>query len=415
MSNFSESDINKAIKQTISSMLYKHPFYGYILSKMKWVEIKDDNNVFPLKTAATDGKNIYYNAKFFCGLDIHERVFLIAHEMMHCMLAHSQRYGHREEPQYWNMACDYAINDILIRSKTGKFIECGLYNKKYENMSSEEIYRILLKEKPPKKECLDNHITIKIKESSSDDGENKNGSGKNDIKIDKDGNIEISMTQEEFDEMKQDISDSIISAATHARMAGRMPAELDFLVTEFESPKIKWNSLLQTSIQSLFKSDYSWLVRNRRTIDRRFVLPTLHYDEDVDIAVSIDTSGSITEEQRRTFLSEIYGILQYYKSFKLKIWTFDTKCHGLQEYDYTNIETLIDYKMRGGGGTDISSNYKFMKENDIVPKQFICLTDGYNYSNNWGDEDWCPVVWVIHSNPKPDVPFGRFALYEDFE
>ena len=62
----------------------------------------------------------------------------------------------------------------------------------------------------------------------------------------------------------------------------------------------------------------------------------------------------------------------------------------------------------GYGGTDISANYKWMDENGIVPKQFVCFTDGYTYE--WGDEDYCDTLWIIHSQFGDPIkpPFVNF-------
>ena len=52
-------------------------------------------------------------------------------------------------------------------------------------------------------------------------------------------------------------------------------------------------------------------------------------------------------------------------------------------------------------------------ENNIVPKQFVCFTDGYTYE--WGDEDYCDTLWIIHSQFGDPIkpPFGVACNYDD--
>ena len=54
-----------------------------------------------------------------------------------------------------------------------------------------------------------------------------------------------------------------------------------------------------------------------------------------------------------------------------------------------------------------------MDENGIVPKQFVCFTDGYTYE--WGDEDYCDTLWIIHSQFGDPIkpPFGVSCNYDE--
>ncbi len=62
---------------------------------------------------ATDGVSIYYNPGYVETLNASELAGVLAHEVMHPALQHHTRRGGRN-PKRWNMACDYAINPLLI-------------------------------------------------------------------------------------------------------------------------------------------------------------------------------------------------------------------------------------------------------------------------------------------------------------
>ena len=79
-------------------MLFKQPFFGNIACRLELVEVKDDW----LPTAATDGRRFYYNPDFVMKLDMDETVFLVGHEVGHCIYEHFLRKGDRKG-DIWNM------------------------------------------------------------------------------------------------------------------------------------------------------------------------------------------------------------------------------------------------------------------------------------------------------------------------
>ena len=146
----SADDENRIYKKLISarvSILIGYPFFGYLTAHLEFV------CDYTIITAATDGNKFYYNPYYIDSLDTPYCAFIIVHELMHCALQHMTRCASRE-PQRWNYACDYAIHSIIMsylnhwESKSSqrnaiKMPKNCLYNSKYDNMSSEQIYSIL--------------------------------------------------------------------------------------------------------------------------------------------------------------------------------------------------------------------------------------------------------------------------------
>ena len=85
-------------------LLLQHPFFGNLATRLKIIDATDR-----IPTAAVDGRNLFINRDFVHALTDGELMFLIAHEVMHCVFEHMIRRGERE-PQVWNMAGDYVIN-----------------------------------------------------------------------------------------------------------------------------------------------------------------------------------------------------------------------------------------------------------------------------------------------------------------
>lgn len=65
--------------------------------------------------------------------------FVIAHEMLHAALRHSDRVAHRD-PYLWNVATDYVINGWLVEMGVGTLPEGVLHDPELRGMSSEEVY-----------------------------------------------------------------------------------------------------------------------------------------------------------------------------------------------------------------------------------------------------------------------------------
>jgi len=105
--------------------------------------------------------------------------------------------------------------------------------------------------------------------------------------------------------------------------------------------------------------------------------------------------------------------MEEFKDYNIKIWCFDTAVYNEQSYSADGGEDLMDYEIKGGGGTDFMCNWEYMKENDIVPKKFIMFTDGYAW-DSWGDPDYCESIFLIHSNHDQNLqaPFGTTVHYD---
>ena len=133
--------------------------------------------------------------------------------------------------------------------------------------------------------------------------------------------------------------------------------------------------------------------------------------ETIDVACAIDMSGSIGLDDARAFLSEIKGMMDQYDSYRINLWSYDTKVYNHVVITQDNAEDLLTYVPKGGGGTSYEVNYEFMRDSDINPKQFINFTDGYPNSG-WGEPEFCETLFIIKGNTKAVAPFGQTVIYE---
>jgi predicted metal-dependent peptidase len=395
------TDVQERIIVARIGLLLRHPFFGNMATRLK-IQAADEW----CPTAATDGRNLYYNTQFFNAMSNKEIEFVIAHEILHCVYDHFSRREHRN-PKLYNIAADYIVNNLLVRDRIGlkpKLIDC-FQDFKYEGWSSEEVYDELFKN--AKKiniddlgELLDEHIDW---ESEGDDGDGDgNGDGKR-----------PRLSKAEIDQIKDEIKEAMIQAASAAG-AGNTPAGIQRLIKEMTEPKMNWRELLRQQIQSTIRSDYTFARPSRKGWHTGAILPGMNFADTIDICIALDMSGSIGNDQAAEFLSEIQGIMDEFKEYQIKLWCFDTKVYNEQDFSADGCDTLSDYEIMGGGGTEFDANWNYMKENDIQPKKFIMFTDGYPWSS-WGDPDYCDTIFIIHGHPNKNLeaPFGQTAHYEE--
>jgi len=385
-------------------LLLRASFFGNLATRLKLVNADEW-----CATAATDGRNFYYNTRFIKMLKPKEIQFLFGHEVLHCVYDHFGRRGDRD-PQLWNIANDFCVNADLKKHRVGDFITSVpcLYDSKYEGKSSEQVYDDLYEnaEKIDIDKLLDKIIDEHL------DGDNSNGDNDSDGDDgDKKSSGKPKLSEEERQKIKDEMKEAMLAAA-QASDAGNIPAGVKRMIQELTEPKMNWRELLRMQLESCIKSDYTWLKTSRRGWHMDAVMPGMKNTDAIDIAIYIDMSGSIREDQGKDFISEVKGIMETFDSYKIFISCFDTEVYNSQVFDSDNLEDISDYELRGGGGTDFDCIFKHMKDELIEPKRLVVFTDGYP-CGSWGDPNYCDTVWIIHGDKNPNPPFGQWAIYGD--
>jgi len=401
------ADVQDRIIVARVGLLLRHPFFGNMATRLK-VEHCDDW----CPTAATDGKHLFYNTQFFNALSNKEIEFVIAHEILHCVFDHIIRREDRD-PMIFNIACDYIVNNTLVRDKIGepvKMIQI-FQDWKYDGWTSEEVYDEIHKkaEENGKKfleqlgELLDEHVDWE-KAPKGQKGSKGKGKGKGQ---------RPTYTKEELGKIRDEIKENMISAA-QAAGAGNIPGEIERMIKDLTEPKMNWREILRQQIQATIRNDYTFSRPSRKGWHTGVVLPGMNFDQQIDCAIGLDMSGSIGDDQAKVFLSEVKGICDEFKEYNIKIWCFDTKVYNEQDYSSSDGEDISTYKPMGGGGTEFECNWEYMKDQDITPKKFIMFTDGYPFGS-WGDDSYCDTVFVIHGHHDKNLkaPFGVTAHYEE--
>lgn len=386
-------------------LLLKAPFFGNLATRLALTNADDWCG-----TAATDGRHFYYNSEFINRLSLKECEFLFGHEVLHVVYDHMGRRGDRE-PRLWNIADDYCVNADLIEHKIGDKISKVpiLYNQKYKGMSAEEVYDDLYQNAEKiniedlLKQVLDQHLDEEDEGNGEGEGEEIDGSGKGRPRLSK----------EERKKIRDEIKEAVLAAA-EAAGAGNVPGNIQRMIKDLTAPVVDWRELLQQQIQSVIKNDYSFSRPSRRGWHMEAIMPGMKNAQTIDVVVGIDTSGSITENDLRIFLSEVKGIIDMYDDYRIHIVTWDTEIYNPETFTPDSGKDVSEYQPGGGGGTDPHCVWNYLKENEIEPKKLIMFTDYCFFG--WNPEevqDYCDTVWIIKGNQSAQPEFGIWAHYEE--
>ena len=385
-------------------LLIRQPFFGNLATRLKIIDATDW-----CATAATDGLNFYYNENFVNELSQKQTEFLFGHEILHCVYDHFTRRDDRE-PQIYNIAADYCVNGDLVKHKIGEMITQvkPFHDTKYYGWSSEQVYDDIFNKYDQEQleqlgKLLDEHIDWEKGKGQGPAGKTKKGKGGKKGK-------QPTYSKEELRKIRDGMKEAMISSAQAAGV-GNVPKGVQRIIKDLTESKMNWREILNQQIQSTIKSNYTFMRPSRKGWHTSAVLPGMDFEDTIDIAIALDMSGSIGSQQAKDFLGEVKGICDQYDDYKIKIWCFDTEVYNEEDFSPTSHTAIDEYEVAGGGGTDFDANWRYMKDNDIQPKKLLVFTDGYSW--NWGDENYCDTVWVIHSDTSIEAPHGITCYYDD--
>lgn len=403
-------------------LLIKYPLFGSIMANAKFISDTTE------KTAATDGKDIFYNPSFIEPLTSDEQVFIFAHEVSHIAFNHIFRSEGKDD-KLWNIATDSVINASL--KDDGLPLVKGVVDiADAINHDAEEMYKKLIDRKNELEnnkedfgnDELDKYITghNDLDDAFSDNHtrwakaieekhkKEENSSSKKEKEKDKDKEKDKAFN--EFEELgerevfkenkverKKQLDDLRKSLASQSLGKGDTTNSEKRNVGDVgkAKPLIDWRMLLKETV----KYDVDWSYQNAG-IEDGVLTAYLEETPRPETEIVLDTSGSIKEDLLRNFLRECKNILQ---TSKVKVGCFDTKFYGFTEI--RNDKDIDDLEFYGGGGTDFCvavNAFTRRVENKII------FTDGYS------DMPDKPIdaIWVVFGS-REIHPLGGKVIYID--
>lgn len=198
--------------------------------------------------------------------------------------------------------------------------------------------------------------------------------GKRDYEEPEDAN-DGSLDPDEADLVRQETAKDIIDAAN----AGKVPAGMVREANELLNPQVDWHQELMSVVRRVCatvagQKDYSYRRPSRRSAMTSFYLPSMRAPRPPELAVVLDTSGSMSAADLAVALSEIQGIMQRSSSSSkasLRIVNCDADAKDIE-----TVQSVEDITIIGGGGTDMRIGIKNASELRPKPDAIITITDG---------------------------------------
>jgi predicted metal-dependent peptidase len=362
----------------------RSPFFATIALFAKFIPTQS------ISTAATDGKNIFYNTDFWQSLTTPQQDGLLLHEVLHTALLHVLRRGVRDK-QIWNIAADIVVNGIICQQGCFELPPGGIRDTKLEHLSVEEIYELLQQDC---NYCLENLDLLETSPIGVEEGEGKYGMTANELD---------SLSEAKKAELESHWQNAMQQAMVIARTSdqGKLPAGMARELGALDRSQLDWRSYLW---RYLVKTPTDYTEFDRRFIGRGLYLETLQ-GESVKVYVAVDTSGSIDDELLNMFLSEVKGILNSYPHLECELYYADADVYGAYEL---NPDSNIP-QPQGGGGTSFVPFFHQISDcwDGMTTAVCVYLTDGYGTFPDTAPE--LPVLWVVTPGglDLSQFPFGE--------
>ena len=388
-------------KAIIQMFLSNHYFYGILMSKMTREECLD------IPTTAFTAKNgnirFLYNPEFIAKIPLSDLPAIIEHEIQHLFRLFFDRSKNLNN-EIFNIAQDITINDdIPDFPREHHFKEDGPCTKTkdckgYHYMFSDGF----------------GHVGI-VKGDSSEINYAKLHANKDKLGIGRERGVIVitgntgnkfqsPCTQPDIkDKYSEDkIKQIIIQTSEEAnKNYGHLPGNLKAIIDKLKKSKLNWKSILRNFCSSTRTTDkeLTWKRPNRRFNQQK----GSKRDHKPYMVLVMDTSGSVSDENLVSFLSEINAIQELGVNFKViecdaKIGkVYDSKRH-------------IKYSIKditGRGGTDFRPPFKYIKDKRISLDGLIYFTDLYG---NFPEGSLIPnyrTLWVSTGDKDMKAPFGK--------
>lgn len=388
-----KNDIELTVIKAILQLMQVKPFYGHIVQQLSKIYVPEghelgtaaigkDDREKTLKLYVNEGyvKELLKNTKLGKGYI----VSMIEHEILHAVFGHL--FIDFLDPVRGNIACDLTVNQYV--------------ENVHPNWMTIERYSL-----PAGKSCYWYYDQLKDNKKYQEDIA-KNGKSFASYICDSHSKWKGAKD----DKTTEDVLKDMIRKAKESccNDFGNIHQDIkeflgDYLV--FEKPRVNWNRILRLFISNSTETTLSQTIMR---ISKRYgTRPGTRQDEVLNVAVTIDTSGSISTEDLQEFFREIRAI---YRN-GAKVTMIEADCAVCRTYPFRG---KFDGDVHGRGGTDLEPALKYVDERDF--DAHIYFTDFY--APKIEKKYKTPVLWVLTSNmneeqypyawgPKVNIRDGR--------
>ena len=405
------ADVLTKLGAARTRLILEKPFIGALVMHLPLVPA----DATWCETVATDARAFYFNPAYVATLDLAQTQFVLAHEAMHCALAHFARRNHRSLRR-WDIAADYAVNLLLIDDGL-KPPPGALLNVEYRGLCAEEIYPLI----PPDSEerTLDRHLfdtpgTPPGNPAGGEANADDKGSGRgaaqgacdawddagNETRRNASAASPHELSVQEREELARKWRARMAAAAQQARQAGRMGESWLRTIDELLQPRLPWRQLLARYMMSVARDDYSFQRLSRREGDA--LLPRLASGA-VDLCIVLDTSGSIGNEELAQFAAEVDALKGQIHA-RVTLHACDERLDARGPWVFQAWEPLLrPQRISGGGGTSFVPAFEWIASEHLRPDLMLYFTDAEGEFP--ARAPGFPVIWLVKGRGR--VPWGE--------
>jgi predicted metal-dependent peptidase len=361
------------------------PYLSTLLFNLKIVESHE------LPTLAVDeGWRMYYSPEFVMNQTPEALATMVLHEALHCVNQHGPRFRALTQPSErhvaWNSAGDVGINHVLDEAHMPwgdfvplRFSHLSKFDVKPE-MATEKIYFTIV-------DYIEEHPNEF--QSQSDCGSVMGGKARS-YEIARNNSENPAIKSDQQDVIRDQVAQEILN---HARIKGigSLPGFLLRWAEDLLEPKIDWRKAFAGAFRSslatvLGRRDYVYTRPSRRqsamrTGSHEIILPSMRKPAPPAIAIVVDTSGSVSIDEIKIFLTEVDGIVKANGiSSGVTVIPCDAEVGEIQKLRSRGAITTL--RLHGGGGTDMGVGIAAAGLLRPTPKIIVVFTDGYT---GWPD------------------------------
>ncbi len=405
-----KDDVETKLAAARARLILDKPFLGALVLRLPVVAA----DPAWCATTATDARAFYYNRDYIGALNLEQTQFVLAHEALHCALSHFARRQHRVKRR-WDLACDYAVNPLLVGDGLTPPPGLVLFDC-YDGLTAEEIYPCI--QESDEQEPFDQHLYDED-DSRRDDGSGRGGRGDDgrgrmsnepespDLEgamaseATRDGApMPAPLTEGERETMGVQWRQRLAGAAQQAMRSGKLAASMARLVDHLLQPQLPWRMMLARYMSASARDDYSFMRPSRR--EGAALLPSLRSSQ-VELAIVLDTSGSIGDTEMREFLAEVDALKGQLRA-RVTLLGCDDRLSEDGPWRYEPWEELkLPETLAGGGGTSFIPPFDWLKRQDRQPDLVLYFTDADGEFPQ--DAPLFPVIWLVKG--KAPVPWGQ--------
>ena len=418
-------------------------FAGLLLNKSKIVFSER------IPTAAVGYDNqlyqYYFNAEYMASLSMEEIIFMLYHESMHRALEHIAKgyiydgcgddqlpgvpippyvmpdldpkmltdyaithQGHGYLPfsqQGWNVATDLYINRLGVEGGIGRINKDWLYDNDYDTgtMTEEGTYCLLFKQAW---KHLGQPTDQLLPAGDPMPGQSNAPQNAPQAPQPDDSNDTLKDMPRSLEDVNAQCNENAQRMHAAEKLAGTESGIINRLVERFDTARLRWKKKYFNTVMSTNRghSNASYRRADRRRLASTGLIFPTRYDTQVkDIVIAIDTSGSMSEAELSTGMSETAGVITQIKPKRLIVLPTDSRIHNVIDLkdlkpttNFINTCNMLRDRvvplLGGGGGTSFAPPFDWVAKNKIKPQCLIYFLDGYGKAPAHPPK--YPVVWV---------------------